>query len=172
MKMCPTALGMLCDHAEIADGTQIRRAVIMRWAEGRCYAEIACELNVEEVTVRSMLSRAKPRLRKVGIAAERQQLVELAAAVIADWQDDGDPEMLAIREYAVQLLAAARGPMPTSLAAPEYDENGRRVGGRSPIVNADDLIRVILAKLEQKARERDEWQSVPTMHARQKIFFG
>jgi len=137
MRLEAAVLETLCDGAGIRAGTRLRQAVLLRYSEGRCAAEIAVELGVEQSTVRVMLHRAQPRLRTALQASASEETLhqEILALIVQEWADARDPELLSLREEAQALLVAYRGHrgQPKSLSGEPL---------RAPLVGVEDFVKV------------------------------
>lgn len=118
----------------------------------RCSVEtIAAALDITVNNVRVVISASWTILTLwPWEEADREYVCEL---IRRGEGQDADPEgPLTDHQHARALLAAMRLPVP-SPATPVFDERGRQVGGRSPLVSVDELVEHIQAERAQRARE-------------------
>lgn len=120
------------------------------WVQGLTRPAAARVLAVSTPTVQKLEARAKVRMQRLYDAAGPGER--------ALWEtmfgEDDESQPLDLTAHARALLRAMRGPRPHCPTSPEYDELGREIGRRPPLVSVDEAIAAILSAEQERGRKR------------------
>lgn len=150
-------LETLLDRLGYDADSPTRGVLRLRLVEGYGFAAVAAELGIKEFNARKRVSRFKARLQALRVrerdavwVSERVEELREAESAIGGGCD--------AVEQAEVILESVRGPRKSCPPTPEWDENGRRVGGGATLVSKHGLARYIRAKDRARAQGSEELQ--------------
>jgi hypothetical protein len=148
-------LDWICEQLRIGEEERIREVMRLHWVENLGYVAIAAQLGISSgEAVRQQVTRFKKRFRthleNCPDRAWGEQLAEAMERISGDSERPGT-----VAEDAAVIMADMRGPRRSSPATPTFDERGRQVGARAPVITKDWLMGYI-GRMSRIRRERSE----------------